>query len=139
MKKAATVLYIVSFVLCIVSAVSLLLPSPVFIVLGVSPKINQMVAEWLDEFAGDSLSLEQSKTLTTLFQASFLMTGVLFVLIGLACVVNAIVINRARKEETRELYIATIVLGAFTVNLTILAGIFSLVSLKQQGTQEADN
>ena len=138
MKKAATALYIVSFVLCIVSAVSLLLPSPVFIVLGVSPKINQMVAEWLDEFAGDSLSLEQSKTLATLFQASFLITGVLFVLIGLACVVNAIIINRARKEETRELYIATIVLGAFTINVSILAGIFSLIADGKKSKQEEE-
>lgn len=136
MKKAATALYIVSFVLCIVSAVSLLVPSPVFIVLGVSPKINGMVAEWLDEFAGDSLSLEQAKTLATLFQASFLITGILFVLIGLACVINAIVINRARKEETRELYIATIVLGAFTVNVSILAGIFSLIADSKKVRQE---
>lgn len=139
MKKAANIIYIISFVLCIVSAVSLLLPSPVFIVLGVSPKIKAMIVDWLNEYGNGTLSQEQSQLLATLFQVSFVLTGILFILIGLACVVNAIVINRARKEETRELYIATIVLGALSVNLTILAGIFSLVSLKQQGTQEADN
>lgn len=139
MKKAANIIYIISFVLCIVSAVSLLLPSPVFIVLGVSPKIKAMIVDWLNEYGNGTLSQEQSQLLATLFQVSFVLTGILFILIGLACVVNAIVINRARKEETRELYIATIVLGALSVNLTILAGIFSLVSLKQQGKQEADN
>ena len=139
MKKAANIIYIISFVLCIVSAVSLLFPSPVFIVLGVSPKIKAMIVDWLNEYGNGTLSQEQSQLLATLFQVSFVLTGILFILIGLACVVNAIVINRARKEETRELYIATIVLGALSVNLTILAGIFSLVSLKQQGKQEADN
>ena len=139
MKKAANIIYIISFVLCIVSAVSLLLPSPVFIVLGVSPKIKAMIVDWFNEYGNGTLSQEQSQLFATLFQVSFVLTGIMFVLIGLACVVNAIVINRARKEETRELYIATIVLGALSVNLTILAGIFSLVSLKQQGKQEADN
>ena len=139
MKKAANIIYIISFVLCIVSAVSLLLPSPVFIVLGVSPKIKAMIVDWFNEYGNGTLSQEQSRLFATLFQVSFVLTGILFILIGLACVVNAIVINRARKEGTRELYIATIVLGALSVNLTILAGIFSLVSLKQQGTQEVDN
>ena len=139
MKKAANIIYIISFVLCIVSAVSLLLPSPVFIVLGVSPKIKAMIVDWLNEYGNGTLSQEQSQLFATLFQVSFVLTGILFILIGLACVVNAIVINRARKEGTRELFIATIVLGALSVNLSILAGIFSLVSLKQQGIQEADN
>ena len=139
MKKAANIIYIISFVLCIVSAVSLLLPSPVFIVLGVSPKIKAMIVDWLNEYGNGTLSQEQSQLFATLFQVSFVLTGIMFVLIGLARVVNAIVINRARKEGTRELFIATIVLGALSVNLSILAGIFSLVSLKQQGIQEADN
>ena len=136
MKKAAETLYIIGFILCIVAAAFLLLPSPVLIVLGVSPKINSMVVDAIKEYATDSFASEHAQLFASLLQTCFILSAVFCILIGLACVVNAIVISRTRKEETRGLYIATIILGAFTVNITILAGIFSLIADNKKSQQE---
>ena len=135
MKKAANVLYTVGYVLCIVTAVCLLSPTPVLIVLGFSHSINKSIVEAVEQYAPASLA-EHAQLFATLLQAGFILTSILFVLVGLACVVNAIVTQRAKKEQTHGLYIATIVLGAFTVNITVLAGIFSLISEKNEDPEE---
>ena len=127
MKKAANVLYIVGFWLCLACAIFLLAPSPVLFVLGVSSKINGMVVEAIQQYAQDQSVISNAQLFADLMQAGFIVLSVLFILIGLACVVNAIVVSRARKEQTRGLYIASIILGAFSTSVTILAGIFSLI------------
>ena len=136
MKKAANVLYIVGFWLCLACAIFLLAPSPVLFVLGVSSKINGMVVEAIQQYAQDQSVISNAQLFANLMQVGFIVLSVLFILIGLACVVNAIVVSRARKEQTRGLYIATIVLGAFTVNVTILAGIFSLITDSKKTPQK---
>lgn len=135
MKKAANVLYIIGYILCIVSAVCLLPPSPILIVLGFSPSINKSIVEAVEQYAPSSLA-EHAQLFASLLQVGFILTSIFFILIGLACVVNAIVVGRARREQTHSLYIATIVLGAFTVNITVLAGIFSLISEKNENIEE---
>ena len=127
MKKAANVLYIVGFVVCIVSSVCLLVPSPFFIVLGISPKINGMIVDGIKQYADNPEIVEHAEFMADLMQVCFVLTSVLFIMFGLACVVNAIICSRARKEQTRGLYIASIILGAFSTSVTILAGIFSLI------------
>ena len=135
MKKAANVLYTIGYILCIVTAVCLLSPTPVLIVIGFSPSINKSIVEAVEQYAPSSLA-EHAQLFANLLQAYFILTSIIFVLFGLACVVNAIVVQRAKKEQTRGLYIATIVLGAFTVNITVLAGIFSLIADNKENPEE---
>lgn len=127
MKKAANVLYIVGFVVCIVASVCLLVPSPFLIVLGISSKINEMIVDGIKQYADNPEIVEHAEFIADMMQVCFVLTSILFIMFGLACVVNAIVCSRARKEQTRGLYIASIVLGAFSTSVTILAGIFSLI------------
>lgn len=135
MKKAANVLYTIGYILCIVTAVCLLSPTPVLIVIGFSPSINKSIVEAVEQYASSSLA-EHAQLFANLLQTYFILASIIFVLIGLACVVNAIVVQRAKKEQTRALYIATIVLGAFTVNITVLAGIFSLITDNKENPEE---
>ena len=136
MKKAYNILYLIGFILCIVSAVALLVPSPILFVLGVSPKINDILVQFINDYGTNEHLVENKEIVADLIQFGFVFSAIMFIVLGLLCVVNAFVVRRATKEETRALYIATIVLGVFTSMAASAGGILGLIYLSKKPKQE---
>ena len=66
------------------------------------------------------------------FQIVFVATGFLLLVIGVMCVVNAVIASKTRNEPTRGRYIACIVTGALSTDFSIVAAIFGLICLSKQ-------
>ena len=69
-------------------------------------------------------------------QIMFVILGFTLLIIGVCCVVNAIIAVRTRNEPTRGRYIACIVTGALSTDFSIIAAIFGLICLKKQERQK---
>ena len=63
----------------------------------------------------------------------FLMSlGFVCVILGIICVVASIISIRVRKEATRGLLIASIVIGVLSIETMVVGAILGLIALKKQ-------
>ena len=77
-----------------------------------------------------------AKDIVLIFQISFILTGVVLLIVGAMCVANAIIASKTRNEPTRGRYIACIVTGALSTDFSIVGGILGLIYLKRQERQK---
>ena len=78
---------------------------------------------------GTSASYE---TIVLIIQGMFIGLGFTLLIIGVMCVVNAIIASKTRNEPTRGRYIACIVTGALSTDFSLIAGIFGLICLARE-------
>ena len=138
MLKASRTLLRVAAILGTVCGALLLACVPVLFVIGVSPTIHEMLLEAIKE---GTVTVHSSAGLTNeqivlVFQVSFIATAVVLLIIGVMCVVNAIIATKTRNEPTRGRYIACIITGALSTDFSLVAGIFGLICLSKQERQK---
>ena len=106
---------------------------PAFFIIGFSSTIRDMLVEAMKDgtvtFRDTSASYE---TLVFIIQGIFVSLGFTLLIIGVMCVVNAIIATRTRNEPTRGRYIACIVTGALSTDFSLIAGIFGLICLGRE-------
>ena len=133
MFKASRTLLRVAAIVGTVCGALVLACVPVFFVIGCSSTIREMLIKAIDDGtikAHTSVGLTSAE-MVALFQAIFIMTAILLLVIGVMCVVNAIISVKTRNEPTRGRYIACIVTGALSTDFSLVAGIFGLICLSR--------
>ena len=133
MKKAANIMYAISFVLAIVATVILLLLAVAFIAYSQNADfVQQIVDKQIVKINGNPATFEEAKIFILAY-------GVVLVVLGLYKIAVAIVVALAKKQvesNKKGLHIATIVLGACGGGvLPLLAGVFALVAQYQQKSE----
>ena len=133
MKKAASILYKISFILAIVGLVILLLLGIGFIACSQNNDfIQQIVDKQIIKINGNPATFEQA-------QVFVLAYGIVFLVYAALQVVVAVLTKIAEKQiesDKKGMHITMIVLGAIGGGiLPLLGGIFALVSQVQKSNQ----
>ena len=135
MSKAISALLKAAMIVGTIVGALLLACCPGLFVLGFSPVIHDMLVTALEDGViavrgyGADLPYE---SLAFLIQAAMWSCGFSFLIIGVICVINAILASRTRREPTRKRYIDCIVTGALSTDFSSIAGILGLVSLTRE-------
>ena len=133
MLKASRALLKVATILGTIVGALVLACVPAFFVIGFSGTIRNMLIEAMQDGSitvqGDAPNYEVA---AIFIQAMFLVLGFTLLIIGVMCVVNAIISLRTRNEPTRGRYIACIVTGALSTDFSLVAGIFGLICLARE-------
>ena len=133
MLKASRTLLRVAAIVGTVCGSLILACVPAFFIIGFSSTIRDMLVEAMKDgtvtVQGTSASYE---TIALVIQGMFIGLGFTLLIIGVVCVVNAIIASKTRNEPTRGRYIACIVTGALSTDFSLIAGIFGLICLARE-------
>ena len=133
MFKASRVLLRVAAIVGTIFGAITLAMVPVFFVFGFSNTIRDMLVQAMNDgtITTNTNDLPYEKVVL-LLQVTFVITGFTLMIIGVSCVINAVIATRTRSNPTRGLYIACIVTGALSTDFSIIAGIFGLICLNRE-------
>ena len=134
MLKASRALLRVAAILGTVLGALLLACVPAFFVIGFSSTIHDMLMEAMND---GSVNIHSdagldAEGIVLMLQIMFVTLGFTLLIIGVMCVVNAVIASRTRREPTRNLYIACIVTGALSTDFSLVAGILGLINLGRE-------
>ena len=133
MLKASRVLLKVAAILGTVLGAIFLASVPVFLVIGFSTTIRDMLIEAFNNGTISTTFEDASyETIVLVLQIVFISLGFVFLIIGGMCVANAIIASKTRNEPTRGRYIACIITGALSTDFSLVGGIFGLICLSRQ-------
>ena len=133
MLKASRSLLRVSAIVGTVCGALILACVPAFFIIGFSSTIGDMLVEAMKDGTVNVHDTSASyETLVFIIQGIFVSLGFTLLIIGVMCVVNAIIATRTRNEPTRGRYIACIVTGALSTDFSLIAGIFGLICLGRE-------
>ena len=120
----------ISAILDIVVACVVLLCAIAMIVLGTLPAFHDLLVEHSQEMnMPGSVSPDKAADLVSIFLVS---GGISLLFLVGTCVAGAIVAFKALETPTKNLLIANIVLGCFSVQLSIPGGILGLIGLSRE-------
>lgn len=134
MLRISRIFLKIATIVSTVTGAIILACSPVFLVLGFSSKIRDMVVTAIND---GTINATSSAGLTTeqmvsVFQGSFIACGFVLIVLGIMCVVNAVLSSKTRSEPSKERYIACIVTGALSTDLSIPGAILGLIASKKE-------
>ena len=133
MLKASKSLLRVAAIVGTVCGALILACVPAFFIIGFSSTIRDMLVEAMKDGTVTVHDTSASyETLVFIIQGIFVSLGFTLLIIGVMCVVNAIIATRTRNEPTRGRYIACIVTGALSTDFSLIAGIFGLICLARE-------
>lgn len=133
MLKASRSLLRVAAIVGTVCGALILACVPAFFIIGFSSTIRDMLVEAMKDGTVTVHDTSASyETLVFIIQGIFVSLGFTLLIIGVMCVVNAIIATRTRNEPTRGRYIACIVTGALSTDFSLIAGIFGLICLARE-------
>lgn len=134
MFKSCRVLLRVATILGTICGALILACVPAFFIIGFSSTIRDMLVEAIDNgtITAHSDAGLGTEEIVLVFQIMFIISGFALLIIGVLCVVNAIIASKARREPTRGRYIACIVTGALSTDFSLVAGILGLVCLSRE-------
>ena len=137
MKKASFILYKISTILGAIIGAIILAGAPALLIMGFSDHIHGMLVEAYADGVivwpfGITFADMDAETYAWLTQVYLMSIGFVCVIIGVTCVVASIIAIKVRKEATRGLLIASIIVGAFSLETMVAAGILGLIALKKQ-------
>lgn len=133
MLKASRALLRVAAIMGTVFGALILACVPVFFVFGFSITIRNMLVQAMNDgtITTNTNDLPYEKV-AILFQVMFIIIGFTLLIVGVCCVVNAIISVRTRNEPTRGRYIACIVTGALSTDFSLIASVFGLICLARE-------
>lgn len=133
MLKASRSLLRVAAIVGTVCGALILACVPAFFIIGFSSTIGDMLVEAMKDGTVTVHDTSASyETLVFIIQGIFVSLGFTLLIIGVMCVINAIIATRTRNEPTRGRYIACIVTGALSTDFSLIAGIFGLICLARE-------
>ena len=125
MRRLSNTFLTIGAVLAFVFAGVLILTSIIFFVIG-SPAFAEMFREGLEENA--NYSGEDINTAVLAFQLAFTICGVAFIMVGVLRIPSGVIAILAKKNPTKGLLIANIVLGALCgCYFNIAGGVIGLI------------
>ena len=129
MKKAAKILFLIAGIVAILGAVGYLVSGIVFFALS-GDASRQIVIDMINSNQIDTSGMSGTvEEVATIIQATFLATGVVFLIFAIFSVVAIIFAFKARNTDKKALFIVNIVLGALSgTAVGIVAGIFGLIA-----------
>ena len=136
MLKASRVLLRVAAIVGTVCGALLLACVPAFFIIGFSNRIHDMLVEAMNDGTINTHTNDLSfESIAFGLQIMFIVLGFTLLLIGVTCVINAVISVKTRNEPTRGRYIACIVTGALSTDFSIIAAIFGLICLHKAERQ----
>ena len=136
MKKASNVLLIVTKIVCWVCMPVCFLGAIASIVCMCIPEFKDALIQVFQENNIEWGSFDAA-TLANMVIGSMGACAFFFVVLGVLCIVTAIIAGKAMNNPRRDSYIACIVLGVFTTFLAILGGVFGLIGLGQEARRQS--
>lgn len=139
MKKASVILFKISTILNAIVGTLILISACAFLIMGFSAHINGMLAEAYDNgtISWPAFFPEMNGEVYALYmQIVLIVLGFEFIALGVVAVIASIVAIRVRKEPTRGLLIGSIILGLFSVETMVVAGILGLIALNKEQLQK---
>lgn len=116
----------------IIAAIIILPSSPILLIMGFSSEIREEVLNNIHNgtisYHGNGMTPEE---FVTVMQATFAALGIMMIVVGIACVINAIISSLAMRKGTRGLYIAAIITGVLSTDFSIPGGILGLILLSR--------
>ena len=141
MKKASFILFKISTIFGAIIAAILLATAPFLLVMGFSSHIHQMLVDSYNDgvitwpsfayYTGDD-----PEVYAWLIQVFLMSLGFVCVILGIICVVASIISIKVRKEATRGLLIASIIIGALSIETMIVGAILGLIALNKEQPRE---
>ena len=138
MLKASRALLKVATILGTVCGALILATVPACFILGFSNIIRDMLIKAINDgevTIHSSVDLKPEQ-IALIIQVMFIVLGFTLLIIGVMCVVNAMIAYKTRNEPTRGRYIACIVTGALSTDFSLIAAIFGLICLNRQERQK---
>lgn len=132
MERASSILLKIATIVGTIVAALLGVVTPLFIILGASPAIHDSLVQGFDNGDLAYQGFPDSESAARFVQGVFLALGIVYAILVALCVANAIISSKARRLKTRNLYIAAIVTGALSTDLSLVGGIFGLIALKRK-------
>lgn len=140
MKKASKVLLLISGIISIIMAIVWLVVAIIeFVRAGEVQAIYAAtqsgtvvtIPDWYREYANAHLrEYTDFKAFTDAYSASFITSGVIFLLMGLFCIPGAIIAFISKNRENKGLFICDIVFGVLGgTALNLVGGILGLVAV----------
>lgn len=126
MKRASNILLLIGGILEITAAVGFMIAGVVMLLFG-TPVMTNLLREIATEAAKDSTTSVSVDTLMQIFMYTFVSMGVTFLVTCVISVVGAILTFKASKNQTRGLFIASMVFGILSG--TVVATVGSILGL----------
>ena len=136
MKRASNIVLLVGQIFGIVmSVVCFLTAIGCFVCAGI-PELRDALVE-VFENNGVNFGDFDAETLVLFIQSMIITSGIMMLILGIVCIIDAIVAANTIKEPTRGRLIACIILGIFSTDITIVGGILGLIALGKEERRKA--
>lgn len=135
MKKASRIVLLVGSIIGFVGAGALLLTGILFIVFS-TPVFTDIVKEGIEKGTIHTSSIDP-ETAATVWQITFLSHGILMLIIAVIMCLSGFFGLRARKLETKNAYIVSIVFGAMMNEVNLVGSILGLIAWKRAENRKA--
>lgn len=137
MKKASFILLKISGIIAIVCAIIFAIDLPIAFAIGFSRVIHEMLVDaYNDGYINAPFGDFTGESFATTVQTILVVAGFVLLIETAICVVAYIISSKARKEATRGLLIAAIILGPFTISTMTVGGILGLIALNKEQPKE---
>ena len=136
MKRASNIVLLVGQIFGIVMSVVCFLTAIACFVCCSIPEVHQALVELFENNGVDFGGMD-AEALVIFLQSMIVTSGIMMLLLGVVCIVDAIVAANTIKEPTKGRLIACIILGVFSTDITIVGGILGLIALGKEERRKA--
>ena len=134
MKKASNILLKIAHIFGLVMGILLLISFIPMILVACMPEVRDAVIQMMQENGAEFG--DDTEYIVTLYQVMIVVYSMLFVYLGIMCIVDAAIASKAMTEPSRGRYIACIILGAMSTDFSLVGGILGLIALNKENKQK---
>ena len=134
MKRASDILLKIAQIFGLVMGILLLISFVPMILVACMPEVRDGVIQAMQENGAEFG--DDTEYIVTLYQVMIVVYSMLFVYLGIMCIVDAAIARKAMTEPSRGRYIACIVLGAMSIDFSLVGGILGLIALNKENKQK---
>ena len=134
MKKVSNIFLKVAHILGIIVGILLLVTFVGAVVASFLPETRDALIEIFQNNGVDFG--DDPESLALMAQILMIVYSFVFIILGVICIIDAIVAKKTIENPTKGRYIACIILGAMSTDFSLVAGILGLISLNKENAQK---
>lgn len=134
MKRASDILLKISYIFGLVMGILLLVSFVPTICIAFLPEAREAFIQVLENNGADFG--DDPEAIALIVQLSIVCYSLVFVFLGTLCIVDAVISKKALNEPSKNRYIACIILGAMSVEFSLIGGILGLVALNRENNRK---
>lgn len=134
MKKASNILLKIAHIFSLVMGILLLISFVPMICVAFLPQVRE---SFIQVFVNNGVDFgDDPEIAATVAQILMISYALIFVFLGAMCIVNAAICKNTINAPTKGRYIACIILGAMSTDISVIGGILGLIALSKENNQQ---